>query len=267
MKVLGVYSKKDLDLLKYKKKSISLIMNDFFKRFPKSYRRNYDINLETLEIQRVDSMYDDLDDASYMPSLNVLLFKSKKEIIHEMMHMSSSDREKGLYGICRGGQSSLYEEALLEGITECLACRALGTNPNSYFFECFVAEMLSSLNGFFGPYFIPDYNKFISLFPNKKDILSLMYGLDFYHEKIKEIDDDTSDFELDRIANSVKDVIDSLIDIELSFKRDNKKRIDYSNKFMDLITDKRIDFIVGDVYPYYEEYAYDKIKERVLGRR
>lgn len=267
MKVLNVYSKKDLFLLKYRKRSIALIMNEFFKRFPLSYRKNYDKNLETLEIHKVDSMFDDFDNASYFPSMNLLIFKKNFGLPHELMHMASSDRELGLFGFCQDGQYSLYEQGLLEGMTEYLACLATGGKPSSYFFECFVSSMLANVEGIFEPYFIPDYNKFVSLFPNKKDILSLMYGLDFYHEKIKEIDDNTSDEEIDRIAVAVKNVIDSLIDVELSFDKDYNERSDYSDKFMDMISDRNIDCIVGDVCPDYEDYAYDKIKKRVLGRR
>lgn len=267
MKVLDVYSKKDLDSITYKGNKISFIMDDFFKRFPLSYRENYDKNLETLEIQRVDSMVDDLDNASYFPSLNLLLFKEKNGIFHEMMHMASACREECLFGFCRDGNYSLYEQGLLEGMTEYLACMAIGEKPSSYYFEHFVASMLSTLDGIFEPYFIPSYDKFVSIFPNKRDILSLMYGLDFYHEKIKEIDDDTDDVMLDRIENSVRGVIDSLIDIELSFYKSNVDRIIYADKFMDLISDKNIDCVVGDVFPDYRDYAYHAIKRRILRRR
>lgn len=267
MKVLGIYGKKDLDRITYKDKAISLIMDEFFKRFPNSYRKNYDRNLKTLEIHRVDSMVDNLDNASYLPSPNILMVKKIFGIPHELMHMASSDRKKILFAFCRDGQYSLYEEGLVEGMTEYLACMATGDRPRAYYFECFVAEMLSTMDGIFEPYFIPNYNKFISLFPNKKDILSLMYGLDFYHENIKGIDDDTSDADLDRIANSIKDVIDSLIDIELSFNKSSKDRKLYSDKFMDLISDGNIDCVVGDVYPEYGDYAYYQLKKRLLRRR
>ena len=267
MKILDIYDKKDLDLITCGGKGIITMMNDFFSRFPSDYRRNFDRNLDMLDVFRVDEMPDECDSASFCPSSNILLFKSFSAVPHELMHMSSSDLINKKYAFCREGIYSLHENGLIEGMTEYLGCMASGSYPNTYFFEFFVVSMLSNIDNIFEPYFIPSYDKFISLFPNKKDILSLMYALDFYHDKIQGLDDKSSDKEIERISDVVRSVIDNLIDIELSFRKSAKERKMYRDKFMDLITDSNIDSVVGDVYDDYVDYAYHEVNKRVLRRK
>ena len=267
MKVLDVYTKDNFDELMYGDMKISVLMNNFFKKFPSSYRKNYDRNLKTLEIHKVDDMFGDMDNAQYLPGPNLLLFKTCGALPHELMHMASSNLRKFMNSICRNGIYSVYENALLEGITEFLATMATGDKAYAYIFECFCVAMLSDINNIFEPYFIPNYNKFISIFPNKRDIYSLMYALDFYHGKMLVIDDDSSLYDVERIRDSVRSVIDSLIDIELSFNNCMRMRKMYGDKFMDLIADPDIDCLVGDVYPEYMDYAYIEVKKRILRRR
>lgn len=126
--------------------------------------------------------------------------------------------------------------------------------------------MLSDIDKVFESFFIPSYNNFVSLFPNKRDICSLMYSLDFYHNKINMINEDTGDMEISRIDRAVKDTIDSLIDIELSFNKSVVEEKRYADKFMSLITDDDIDMMVSDVCCDYKGYAYNEIKKRVLRR-
>ena len=217
MKVLDVYSKEDLDLFTDKGQSVDSMMDNFFLNFPSTYRENYDKNIETLEIYRVDEMIDPNDSAEYFPVSNVLMFKSFAAIPHEFMHMASYDRKEGKTAFMHTGVSSLVENALYEGMTEYLSCVAKNGFPNTYFFEYFVVSMLSDIDGIFEPYFIPSYKNFISLFPNKRDIISLLYALENYQNRINILTDDSSELEIAMVDDSVKSVIDNLIDIELSF--------------------------------------------------
>jgi len=267
MKVLDIYGKEDFDLITYNGKLILDLMNSFFLKFPKSYREIYDKNLETLEIHFVDEMVDIADSAQYYPSSNVLMFKSFAAIPHEFMHLCSSDRVNKRFAFCRDGEFSLFENALVEGMTEYLSCVMKVGTPDTYFFEYFVASMLSDIDRIFEPFFIPSYSNFISLFSNKRDICSLMYSLDFYHDKIQVIDDNSSVNDINRISDSVKSTIDNLIDIELSFNEDKKDRKMYGDKFMDLISNSDIQLIVGDVCPEYIDYAFHEIKKKILRRK
>jgi len=266
MKVLDIYTRDEFNLITCGEIEICKMMDKFFLRFPSSYRENYDRNIETLEIQRVDEMCDDCDSADYYPLSNVILFKSFAALPHEFMHMASSDLTNNRFAFSRTGQYALYENGLLEGMTEFLSCMAKDGEPNGYFFECFTVDMLSEIDGIFEPYFISSYDKLISLFPNKKDIYSLMYALDFYHDKITTMRDDSSDDDMERISDSVRSVIDSLIDIELSFNKGSNDRKRYGEKFMDLISGTDIDCIVGDVYSDYIVYAHNEVKKRILRR-
>lgn len=266
MKVLDIYSKKDLYLITYNGKDIKKLMNEFFLKFPNEYRKNYDENLKTLEIHRVDEMFEVNDSAEYYPIGNVMMFKSFAGIPHEMMHMASSDRVNSKSAFYREGIYSLYETGLVEGMTEYLSCIAKGGEPDAYFFEYFSVAMLSSIDGIFKPYFIPSYDDFVSLFPRKIDICSLMYSLDFYHDGISKIDDDTSDRVISMIGDSVKSTIDSLIDVELSFNKSRYERKLYGEKFMDLISDIDLKMLVSDVCPDYLDYANHEIKKRILRR-
>ena len=267
MKVLDVYEKKDLDLISFNGVEICKLVDEFFFRFPSLYRQNYDRNLESLEIHMVDEMPDDFDSAQYYPSSNVLLFKSFAAIPHELIHMASYDKISKRFAICRDGEYSLFENALVEGMTEYLSCLLKNGYPDTYFFEWFVVSMLDNIDGLFEPFFIPNYNKFISMFPDKRNICSLMYGLDFYHDKMKILDDDSSDILLDRIRDSVRSVVDCLIDIELSFKKGKNDRKIYGEKFMDLIVNPDVSAILGDIYPEYVDYSFCEIKKRMLGRK
>lgn len=235
-------------------------------KFPNEYRNIYDENLKTLEIHRVDEMFEVNDSAEYYPIGNVMIFKSFAGIPHEMMHMASSDRVNSKSAFLREGIYSLYENGLVEGMTEYLSCIAKGGEPDTYFFEYFSVEMLSSIDGIFKPYFIPSYDGFVSLFPNKKNICSLMYSFDFYHDGISKIDDNTSDRVISMIEGSVKSTIDSLIDIELSFDKSRYERKLYGEKFMDLISNIDLKMLVSDVCPDYLDYANHEIKKRILRR-
>ena len=267
MKVLDVYSKVDLDLFTDKGQSIESMMDSFFSNFPSSYRENYDKNIETLEIYRVDEMIDPNDSAEYFPVSNVLMFKSFAAIPHELMHMTSYDRVKEKTAFMHSGISSLVENALYEGMTEYLSCVAKNGHPNTYFFEYFVVSMLSDIDGIFEPYFIPSYNKFISLFPNKRDIISLMYALENYQNRINILTDDSSELEIAMVDDCVKSVIDNLIDIELSFNKNKLERKIYADKFMGLIANPDLKSLVSDVSPEYLDYAHHEVKKRILGRK
>lgn len=266
MKVLDVYYESDLDLISCYGMSIRDMMDNFFSKFPSSYRENYDKNIATIQMYLVDEMRNVNDSAQYYPGPNVLMFESFVNLPHELMHLASSDRINKQFAFCRDGEFSFIEGALIEGMTEYLSCIAKESVPDYYLFECFVVSMLSSIDGIFKPFFIPNYREFISLFPNERDICSLLYSLDYYQDCILLLDDDVPNVEIDRIGNSVKSTIDSLIDIELSFNKDRRERKIYSDKFMDLISDSNLSSLVGYVCPEYLDYAYHEVKKRLLRR-
>ena len=270
MKVLDIYGKKDLEILTCNGIVINKIMDNFFKRFPKSYRKNYDRNLESIEIWELDEHYDGLTAGEYFSEYNILLIQRLSSIVHELMHVASCDYETRLSAFRRKKDGYLFENALIEGMTEYLSSMAHDSAPADYFFETFSVSMLSNIDGIFESYFIPNYDKFIGLFPNKRDIISLMYSLNYYSNKNIEytcgVVSEFSDMDRLKVENSIKDVIDTLIDIQLSMKMSlyNNKR--YAQKFMDLLNCEVMDTYVGEYFEDYVDYANMQVNKRILRR-
>jgi len=270
MKVVEVYTKKDLDVLTCRGKVVSKIMDDFFSMFPREYRENYDKNLNKLEIWKMDEMHEGNTSGEYYEPINVMLIRNLGSIIHELMHVASRNHKTGLAAFQRMKYANFCENALIEGITEYFAGVALDSTPSDYHFETFSAAMLSNIEGVFQSYFIPSYDNFIACFPEKKHILSLMYALTYYASKLEGLRSDDSkkidDHILVRVDHSIKDVINSLIDIQLSMKMSKKENMIYGEKFMDLIGSEVMDDCLGIFSEDYMDYANEQINKRVLRR-
>lgn len=269
MKVLNIYGKKDLDILTCEGIPVSTVMNNFFKQFPDSYRLNYNRNLEKLEIWVVDEESRNVNGA-YSELQNIMIIRKFNSLIHELMHVASTDSIRRISAFSRSKFETVYDSALIEGFTEYLAsCVALDVKPKNYYFETFVASMLSDIDGIFEPYFIPNFQKFISLFPNKRDIISLMYSLNYYFETGDDFFsgkiDSCSDDARTKLAHSVTDVIDILIDIRLSFKNSRYENKLYSEKFLDLLSDEMFEYL-GEFNVDYLDYANEQINRRILRR-
>lgn len=265
MKVLDIYSKKDLDMLTCDGRLIREIMDSHFMKFPDSYRENYDKNISGLEIWRVDET-PDKDAGIYLPKSNLLLFKKFSALPHELQHLASYDSKSKKMAFIKSFDFPLYEVALMEGFAEFLSAQSLGKEVEDSFFECFTVSMLSSIDGIFESFYIPNYEKFISLFPNKKDIYSLMYSLDYYRDTMDNLEK-CNEGDMVKLIQAIKDTIDTLIDIELSFKKGMRVGKTYGDKFMDEISSYDLSGFVGDVYSDYKDYAFHEIKRRVLGRK
>ena len=266
MKVLDIYSVNDLDKLIVDGKSVNDIMNSFFSKYPSYYRENYDINLKDLMIWRIDEDYEGTETSEYHPFHNLITYENIDMIIHEFMHMASFNKNEGKLAIVKDINNIFLEYGMVEGMTEYLACLATGKNPKNYFFEYFVISMLSKIDGLFETFFVPNYDKFISLFKDKRDIYSLMYALEYYHDNVLEVDFD-SEFDVIKLTNSFRSVIDKLIDIELSFDESFFDRREYADKFMVSISSSDIKLYMEDIDPKYKDYAYKQVKTRILRRK
>ena len=271
MKVLDIYSKKDLDRLTVKGKIVSQVMEDFFKKFPESYRENYDKNLLSVEMYRVDEYYTDDRNGEYSDLDNIIIFKKYSALIHELMHMAACDFETRINSIERGFGGIDFEQPLIEGMTEHLACRALNIPVEIYVFEEFVVSMLAyNSDKIFEPFFIPSHDKFISLFPRKKDIISLMYSLSAYSKRKDELfnagPDGKDELFTTGLEHSITDTIDSLINIQLSKKLDYSQNKLYGEMFMDLISSDIVKGCLADLNDDYLDYANDEVKKRILRR-
>jgi len=268
MRVLDVYSKKDLDILTCDGLIVSDVMNKFFSKFPKIYRENYDRNLLNLEIWRIDEHFDGLTAGEYFHQYNILLIQNLNSLIHELMHVASRDSVTGRSAFCKNKDEYLFEYAMLEGMTEYLSSMAKESTPSDYFFETFVISMLSNIDGLFEGYFRCSYDKLISLFPNKRDIISLMYSLNFYYNKNVEVinGEVLGDYDRTRISRAVSDVIDTVIDIQVSLKMGKRANRIYAEKFMDLLSCEVMEDCVGCYKDDYIDYANEQLNKRILRR-
>ena len=265
MKVLEVYDKNNFKNLKYdEERTITGIMNTFFSQYPKKYRKNYNRNLLHLEIYHLDEITNEAR-AEYFPSIDKTIYISNEHIIHELMHLAHYDRKRDLMAIEQNER--FWEDPLIEGAAEYLASEATGEINYSYIFETFVIRMLSSIDNFFEPFFIPNYKKFIALFPNKNDIIILMYALNFYHHNYN-IEESSPEYQyaIPILKDSIKEVIDCLINIEASFNKDINASLLYKEKFMSLITDEFVDLNLSEYFSDYQNYAYSEIKKKLLRR-
>lgn len=260
MKVINVYDKSNISQLMVDERSALKIMDDFFAKYPRKYQRNYSRNLRHIEIYQLDESYYD-DRAKYFSSIDKMYFVDPRDIIHEFMHMAHYDRKKDIMALEQG--EILWEDSLIEGSAEFLACKATGFENDAFIFETFVVNMLSTINCFFEPFFIPNYKQFIGMFPNRKDILSLMYALNFYHQNYDTCYDDPNYLAVcSKLKEAIIQIIDSLIDIETSLN--TISGILYQEKFMDLITSEFVDLNLSEHFPEYKNYAHEQIKRKIL---
>ena len=263
MKVVGVYDK--YSGLKCFNKNAFMVMRNFFAKLPKEYGKCYFDNLETLKLLKVDEFKDDRFSGMYNSLGNVVMFSKNNALGHELFHVASYDRSND----ARAFEGYIdIEQALIEGMTEYLFMTAYGLSGTyTYPFEVFCIKMLDDIPGLFEPYFIPNHENFINLFPNKRIIYSLMYALNSYHEDIFDctptFNNESSDHVQPKTKEAIKGVIDSLISIELSRKINNDDLEKYADKFMDEISSGAVKETLTYTWPKYHNYANKQVNTRI----
>lgn len=180
------------------------------------------------------------------------------------MHMAHYDRDKDIMAIEQ--KNNTMGDSLIEGAAEYLASQAMGVANDGYIFQTFVIDMLSDIDNFFEPFFIPNYKKFIRLF-RRRDIYDLMWGLDYYHNNYDiEYEDDRYIEVSKKLGVAIRQVIDSLIMIEKRRNRSIYDKKKYYEKFMDLISDDIIKINLEYYFDEYRDYTNREIKSKILRR-
>lgn len=268
MKIINVYDKNS-NILCHGKNVFDTTKRYLYK-FPKEYSECYNYNLDDLLLFEVDRMTDETMTGYYDSDANKIFYVDKNSLGYEMFHMASNDMVNNQYAF----ESKMDLEAgLIEGMTEYLAMKAYGlSKPGSYSFEVFCVTMLEEIPNLFGPYFKPSHNDFINLFPNKRDIYSLLYSLNAYNDiELDYLDSkyNDSDIAIDQtvLVESIQDTLNSLIAIELSVENDQKKLKLYGNKFMDYLSSDFVRHILCDLYPGYLGYAEELVKKKIRKKR
>ena len=267
MKVIKVYDKNS-DIRCYGKNVFKATEN-LLAQFPEEYSNCYYHNLDTLELIQVDKFMEKSLSGFYNPQANTIHFKDKSSLGHELFHMSSNDLLGGNYAFA---SKMGIEDGLIEGMTEYFNMKAYELNgPTAYPLEVFCVTMLEDIPGIFKPYFVPSNKDFIKLFPNRRDIYSLFYSLDVYNEMYMDFletafsnDENTVDMNL--VRNTIKDVFNSLVEIELSLEKDPRELRKYDYKFMEYIGSNKLAILEQELYPKYYEYA-DKLIDKKIRKR
>ena len=268
MKIINVYDKNS-NILCHGKNVFDTTKRYLYK-FPKEYSECYNYNLDDLLLFEVDRMVDESMTGYYDSDANKIFYVDKNSLGHEMFHMASNDIVNNQYAF----ESKMDLEAgLIEGMTEYLAMKAYGlSKPGSYSFEVFCVTMLEDIPNLFGPYFKPSHKDFINLFPNRRDIYSLLYSLNAYNDiELDFLDskNNDSDIAIDQtvLVESIQDTLNSLVSIELSVENDSKILKMYGNKFMDYLSSDFVRHILKDLYPGYLGYAEELVKKKIRKKR
>ena len=267
MKVINVYDKNS-DIRSYGR-NIFKATEEVLSMYPKEYSDCYYKNLESLELLYVDKMPNSSLLGYYNDEANVIFFSEKSAMGHELFHMASSDLENGNYAFLSKLE---LENGLIEGMTEYFNTRAYNLEiPSAYQFEVFCVTMLEKIPNIFRPYFIPNNKDFMSLFPNKRDIYSLLYSLNIYNDMYlnymeeyysgKEITTNFKEF-----RKVIHNVLVSLVDIELSIEKDPYNLKQYGYKFMDYLSSDKIPALTEDIYPKCYQYA-DKLIDKKIRKK
>lgn len=266
MKILQVYQGRDEFLtLKSSGKSIFRTFENYMKRkFPLEYMGNYLKNLETLKIFEVDQLLGlTLETGEYSIENNTIYFSDVDSFGHELVHLASSDLTKK-----RIGFSSVdweIEQALIEGMTEFISLDFMGYEMDeTYAFEIFCAAMICENKKVFRPFFLPNYEEFIELFPNRKNIYSLMYSLTFYSNMINYEKDALENQE--ELISAVRNCIDMLLDIELDYEKNHKNLLRYRDKFMSYLENPNISYFLDEIDYQYLDYASTESYKKLVKR-
>lgn len=264
MKVLQINDSDEFQKLQLRdKRYIYQVMDDFFKKYPKEYRRNYDRNLSETSLLLVDELGGQVR-AEYYADVDKIAYSDSDYIVHELMHMAHYDRDKDIMAIEQ--KNNTMGDSLIEGAAEYLASQAMGVANDGYIFQTFVIDMLSDIDNFFEPFFIPNYKKFIRLF-RRRDIYDLIWGLDYYHNNYDiEYEDDRYIEVSKKLGVAIRQVIDSLIMIEKRRNRSIYDKKKYYEKFMDLISDDIIKINLEYYFDEYRDYTNREIKSKILRR-
>jgi len=267
MKVIKVYDKNS-DIRCYNK-NIFKATEALLANFPREYSNCYYHNLESLELIQVDKFMEASLSGFYNPQANVIRFKDKSSLGHELFHMASNDLENGNYAFA---SKVGIEDGLIEGMTEYFNMKAYGLpGPTAYPLEVFCVTMLEDIPDIFRSYFIPNNRTFINLFPNRRDIYSLFYSLDAYNEMYMDFletafSNGENNIDMNLLRDTIKDIFNSLVEIELSLEEDPRELKKYDYKFMEYIGGNKLAILERELYPKYYEYA-DKLIDKKIRKR
>ena len=203
------------------------------KFMPKNYKNKREVNKEYVDFVRnfllkngfptdnLDKNVEDLEVTlsteenavgQYMKDFNKLVYTDKSSYIHELFHVSSSNRDKndknsstGIRVVREGYRDKYTMIGLDEGITDYLTVLS-GNEPNGYGLSRLCAELLVETNGIqiLKPYFENDGRKFFKQFETK--FMRIVALLDNYYYSFETL----SNFRGNRFSDEYYAILDSV---------------------------------------------------------
>lgn len=242
-------------------------MDNFFKTQPKSYREIYDKNLKDLLIYHVDQINGSTAYGEYHDEDNTIYIAKPSAITHELIHCATNNQESGLFAFC--GNYICLEIPLIEGMSEYFATIINESNmPNNYYFETFVARMISKIDGVNAAFFeAQGHQEFLKLFPGyqKMRIYSLQYALNHYSQNhFQSLENDKID---NKIIKDIQHILKTLLSIEINYEKDPQILNTYYEEFFDILSSDYLSFYLGELYPKYKDYAYQMTAQSKTKKR
>lgn len=184
------------------------------KFMPKNYKNKEEVNKEYVDLVRsvllnygfpIDNFDKNVEDlevtlsteknavGQYMKDFNKLVYTDKSSYIHELFHVSSSNRDKndknsstGIRVVREGYRDKYTMIGLDEGITDYLTVLS-GNEPNGYGLSRLCAELLVETNGIqiLKPYFENDGKKFFKQL--RTNFMQIIVLLDNYYYSLDEL--------------------------------------------------------------------------------
>ena len=164
---------------------------------------NFDKNIKEL---RVSKSNDERVPGQYNKTRNKLVYKDKDSYIHELFHVSSSDKDKdSSTGIRLKDGDRYLMIGFDEGITDYLTVLS-GAEPSDYGLLRLCAELIVLNSGIdiLNPYLENDGHKFRSLFSYR--FMQVIISLDSYYYSLEKLADYRGSF----LSKEYFDILDSI---------------------------------------------------------
>lgn len=204
--------------------------------------QNFLMQLQNLTLIKQDTK--DYRVGGYNPKTNTITYLNDEDLIHELFHMASTEKDSKSTGITiyEGGLQEDDDEDLVksnygldEGIADMFAEMADANSPSGYPFEKLCAETLRQIFGLqiFTGHFKNSYDTFIAGFPEdvQVDIVDLIYNLDEYHDLTKSIySGDAFPEDVQSLEEITESILKSLVTIAEVVGKDKNEIIDFFNE-------------------------------------
>ena len=186
---------------------------------------NYLMQLQNLILLKQEN--NDFTAAGYNPKTNTITYLENIDLIHELLHVASTENESHTTGITTYQSGDKHDDSQIkvnygldEGITDMFAEMANSNVPCGYPFERMCSELLRNVFGLqvFKGYFENSYENFINGFPEEihENIIELISNLDEYQSLTRLVysgDSTPEDIEsLEKTTEYILEILNTIVE-------------------------------------------------------